>query len=311
MSRTSEGVRTKRVKFGVAAVAGLIVALGAGFFWVRPSRAQSSGESVDKMWVLDCGVGHSNDMSGWTNEMDVGKPLDIPVSCYLIHHATKGYFLWDTGISDWVTSLPNGWQAGGGALGLHWTRAKTVASQLAGIGVKPSDIHMIGISHTHPDHIGNVEEFPDATVYIQRAEYEYAFTPGAGNPPLQNPPTQPQPSFRPDHPVKLLQGDADVFGDGSVMLIYTPGHTPGHQSCLVHLPKTGWVVLSGDAVHLRENWEFRRIPHFFGMAPELKIETLTSMERLAQIMDSHHAPIWINHDKGDTDKTKHAPEFYD
>ena len=65
---------------------------------------------------------------------------------------------------------------------------------------------------------------------------------------------------RPSIPVTKLEGDRDVFGDGSVTILSTPGHTPGHQSLLVKLPKTGAIVLSGDAVHFRDNWDNRRVP---------------------------------------------------
>ena len=188
-------------------------------------------------------------------------------------------------------------------------------AQLASIGVKPSDIHLIGISHTHPDHIGNVEEFPDSVVYIQRAEYEVMpFTPEFGQSRLYR-------RRRRNLRLRFVRitrsacwkGDADVFGDGSCHAdLHARSHTPGHQSCMVHLPKTGWVItLSGDAVHLRINWDERRIPHFVGMPTIQKLETLTSMQRLADLLTLHSGQIWINHDKGDTEKTKHAPEFYE
>src|SRR5512141_3056582 len=72
-------------------------------------HAQSKAEGVDRLYVLDCGNGHAPDESRrWTPGFNIGKPIDISVSCYLIHNA-QGYFLWDTGISDRVASLPNGW----------------------------------------------------------------------------------------------------------------------------------------------------------------------------------------------------------
>ena len=104
-----------------------------------------------------------------------------------------------------------------------------------------------------------------------------------------------------------MQGDHDVFGDGSVTILSTPGHTPGHQSLLVKLPKTGALVLSGDAVHFRSNWENRRVPS----ANIDKDQTLTSMERIADVLARENAQLWINHDKAQRDTLKMAPEFHD
>ncbi len=286
----------------------MVVAL-AGFFVARASWAQSKEQGVDRLYVLDCGQGHAADQSRWTVGVNVGKPVDISVSCYLIHDA-QGYFLWDTGISDYVASMPNGWLPGNdAATGIHWTRAKTLQSQLATIGVKPTDIRFIGISHTHPDHIGNVESFPTVPILIQKAEFDYYFAPG--KPGVAMPPGDTKPSFSKEHPVDLVQEDRDVFGDGAVMIVYTPGHTPGHESCLVHLQKTGWILLTGDAVHLRDNWDNRRIPYFSSMPPEQKVQTMLSMQRMADLVSFYHAQLWILHDKAQSDKLKHAPEYYE
>ena len=88
--------------------------------------------------------------------------------------------------------------------------------------MKPTDIKFLAVSHTHPDHVGNVEMFPQAMLLVQKAEYEWPNPLGVGR-------------FKPEHPVTKLEGDKDVFGDGSVTIISTPGHTPGHQSLLVKL----------------------------------------------------------------------------
>ena len=281
------------------------------------SVSAQSAQGVDRLYVLDCGVGHAPDESArWTPGFNEGKPIDISVSCYLVHHA-KGYFLWDTGISDHVASLPNGWLPTGDAKkDILWTRSKTLMSQLKEIGVAPSDIVSIGISHTHPDHIGNAELFPHTPILIQKAEYDFFFgtgKPGAPAPPLEAmtlPPGDPTPRFSKDHPMKLIQEDLDVFGDGSVMIIATPGHTPGHDSLLVHLPQTGWILLSGDAVHLQTNWDNRRIPYFSTMPTEQKFETLLSMQRMADLMSFYHAQLWINHDMEQTKKLRHSPQYY-
>jgi N-acyl homoserine lactone hydrolase len=287
----------------------LFVAAVTWFFLSSACWAQSSGKGIDRLYVLDCGQGHANDESRWTVGVNIGKPIDISDNCYLIHHS-DGYFLWDTGISDAVASMPDGWlPTNNPATDIHWTRAKTLESQLAAIGVKPSDIRFIGISHTHPDHIGNVELFPQVPILIQKAEYDYYFAPGKEG--ILKPPADAKPTFLKDHPAKLVQEDLDVFGDGSVMIIYTPGHTPGHQSCLVHLPKTGWVLMSGDAVHLQQNWDNRRIPYFATMPAEQRLETQLSMQRMADLISFYHAQLWINHEKPQSDKMKRAPAYYE
>jgi glyoxylase-like metal-dependent hydrolase (beta-lactamase superfamily II) len=265
--------------------------LAAAVFAATLSALPAVAAGVDKLYVLDCGHIAAADQSRWSPGVNVGVPIQLSDNCYLIHHA-QGWFLWDTGLQDALAALPDGVKGANGALTL--TRTKTLAGQLEELGVKPADIKAIGISHTHPDHIGNVEEFPQAMLYVQKAEYEWPAEGGG-------------PRFDPKHPVTLLEGDRDVFGDGAVMIISTPGHTPGHQSLLVRLPKTGAVVLSGDAVHFKDNWDNRRVPPF----NVNKEQSLASLQRIADIMAKEHAQLWINHDKPQTDAQKKPPEFYE
>lgn len=291
----------KRATFIFLIVIGALLPRG---LWAGPPAG-----AADRLYVLDCGLGHAPDESRWTVGVNVGKPIDISVNCYLIHHGNE-YFLWDTGISDAVAAMADGWYPNNNpATDIHWTRAKTLESQLAEIGVKPSDIKFVGISHTHPDHIGNAELFPSVPFLIQKAEYDYYFAPGKNG--IAKPPSDSRPTFSREHPVNLVQEDLDVFGDGSAMIVYTPGHTPGHQSCLVHLARTGWILLSGDAVHLQDNWDNRRIPYFSTMPAEQKLQTQLSMQRIADLMAFYHAQLWINHEKAQSDKQKHAPAYYD
>jgi glyoxylase-like metal-dependent hydrolase (beta-lactamase superfamily II) len=207
-----------------------IAALAVLLFSVAGASAQTK-TGVDKLYILNCGEGVAGDISRWSPGVNVGKPMDFVDNCYLMHH-TQGWLLWDTGITNAITALPDG-QAPGDPRATHWRRPKTLASQLDQLAVKPADIKFLAISHTHPDHIGNVELFPTSMLLVQKAEYEWPLPFGVGR-------------FKPEHPVTKLEGDYDVFGDGSVTLISTPGHTPGHQSLLVKLPKTGALVLSGS-----------------------------------------------------------------
>jgi len=251
-----------------------------------PAAAQSNG--LERLYVLDCGEAHVADQSRWSPGVNVGKPIDISDNCYLIHHKL-GWMIWDTGVPDSIAAMKE--PAPGPT---PWRRTKTLEAQLTALGVKPADIKYVGISHTHGDHIGNVDLFPAATVLIQKAEYEWAFS-------------NDKKPFNPEHPAQKLEGDHDVFGDGSVTIISTPGHTPGHESLMINLPKTGWIVLSGDVAHFQENYDNRRVP---GMNTD-KEKTVTSMQRVADLVAKYHAQFWINHDAPQTARTRHAPEFYD
>jgi glyoxylase-like metal-dependent hydrolase (beta-lactamase superfamily II) len=247
---------------------------------------------VDKLYILNCGEGVAGDISRWSRGVNVGKPMDFVDNCYLVHHA-QGWLLWDTGVTDAIAAMPEG-QAPADPRMTHWRRPKTLAAQLEGLGLKPADVKYLAISHSHPDHIGNVGLFPQAMLLVQRAEYEWPTPFGAGR-------------FKPEQPVTKVEGDHDVFGDGSVTILATPGHTPGHQSLLVKLPKTGALVLSGDAVHFKSNWENRGIPS----NNTDKDQTLASMQRIADVLAKEKAQLWINHDKAQRDSLKLAPEFYD
>ncbi|WP_027548388.1 N-acyl homoserine lactonase family protein [Bradyrhizobium sp. WSM2254] len=276
---------TPRIKLALVAVA---LALSG-----HAAMAQSEKTGVEKLYVLNCGEGTAGDISRWTPGLNEGKSMDFVDSCYLIKHSSKGWFLWDTGIADAVAAMPNG-LVPADPKAVTWRRPKTLAAQLEQLGLKPDDVKAMAVSHTHPDHTGNVELFPQAMLYVQKAEYDW---PGANN----------EPRFKPSHPVEQLAGDKDVFGDGSVTILSTPGHTPGHQSLLVKLPKTGAVILSGDVVHFKDNWDNRRVP---GMNVN-KDQSAASMQKIADTLAKEKAQLWINHDKAQRDSQKMSPEFYD
>jgi glyoxylase-like metal-dependent hydrolase (beta-lactamase superfamily II) len=256
------------------------------------SAQQSSKPGIERLYVLNCGEGRAGDQSRWSPGVNVGVAFDMVDNCYLIKHQ-QGWLLWDTGVTDAIAALPEGQKPDNPAM-TQWKRPKTLAAQLDQLGVKPSDIKYVAISHTHPDHIGNVEMFPQAMLLVQKAEYEWPNPLGVGR-------------FKPEHPATKLEGDHDVYGDGSVKIIATPGHTPGHQSVLVKLPKTGALLLSGDAVHFKDNWDNRRVPS----QNVDKDKTIASLERMAALIKENNAQLWINHDKPQRDTLKLAPEFYE
>jgi glyoxylase-like metal-dependent hydrolase (beta-lactamase superfamily II) len=271
--------------------------LSAALLAMASACAQAAG-TVERMYVLYCGESTTKDVSAnWSPGVNVGVARDFSDNCYLIKHA-KGWLLWDSGMSDTIAAMPEGMTAASGLLTLYVK--KTLAVQLQALGVAPADISRVAFSHFHSDHVGNANLFTASTLYIQEAEYDAAFGPDAA-----------KFGFAPKYYDKLagnktvkLKGDHDVFGDGSVMIISTPGHTPGHQCLLVHLPKTGAVVLSGDMVHFQDNWDNRRVPaRNFN-----KEQTTESMERVAKLLAEQHAQLWINHDKDQSASVAHAPE---
>ena len=107
--------------------------------------------------------------------------------------------------------------------------------------------------------------------------------------------------------LQLLDGITDVFGDGSVTLFPTPGHTPGSQSLLVHLKQSGFIILSGDVAHSAANLRNDVVPSL----NTDKTASVTSMENVKVMMNRYHAQLFINHDKAQTDTLKILPAFYD
>jgi len=256
------------------------------------------GTGVQRLFVMYCGEAHIPDVSPWSPGFNLGKSVVFSDNCYLIQHG-KDWMLWDSGYPDALADTPDGIV---GARNSRGIRTRTLAAQLAEIGVTPSQITYLAFSHTHGDHVGNANMFATAKLYMQRSEYDAAFGPEPGRYGFV-PATYER--LRNSQVVKL-DGDFDVFGDGSVRIISTPGHTPGHQSLLVRLPQTGAVVLSGDVAHFQENFVNRRAPGFNFNVEQSK----QSMDKIDAILKAEHAQLWINHDSAQSATIDHSPKFY-
>jgi len=215
------------------------------------------------------------------------------------------WLLWDTGVPQSTLNDPNGWSTLPKLIVYHLD--KSITDQLAAIGLKPDDITYVAISHTHGDHIGNVSLFPNSTVLMQRPEYEWISSPDGTNDNVNQLKALARKLLGAPKHLKLLDGDTDVFGDGSVTLVSTPGHTPGHQSLLIHLRKSGFIILSGDVVHLQENFEKNTVPSL----NTDKAASIASMARIRRMMATYKAKLFINHDKAQSDTLKLLPAFYD
>jgi len=254
--------------------------------------------SVERIYVINCGENHVTDLSRWTPGVHVGEPAVFSNHCYLIRHA-KGLMLWDSGNPDRLAALANGLAAPNGLITAYMR--KPLADSLREIGVKPGDIQHFAMSHSHGDHSGNANLFGASTLYMQSIEYDAVFGP---EPQKYNFIAANFEKLRGARVVKL-NGDHDVFGDGSVLIKSTPGHTIGHQSLFVRLPKTGPVLLSGDMTHLMENWQAKRSPWFnFDL-----VQSTRSMNEMEQFMALTGAKLWINHDGAQNAAILKAPAF--
>jgi glyoxylase-like metal-dependent hydrolase (beta-lactamase superfamily II) len=262
------------------------------------SSKKEESASVDRMYVIPCGENHTNDVSRWTPGVNVGKPAQFADNCYLIRHA-QGLMLWDSGNPDRLAALPNGLTNPQGTITAFMR--KPLAESLKEIGVTPADIQHFAMSHSHGDHSGNAGLFAASTIYMQEAEYNAVFGP------------EPQKyGFLPANFEKLrgakfvkLNGDHDVFGDGSVLIKSAPGHTPGHQVLFVRLPQRGPVLLSGDMVHLQYSWDNNVVPSFNFSVPQ----SLATIESMKAFVKQQGAQIWINHDMEQGKAIPKAPAF--
>ena len=259
---------------------------------------------AEKLYRLDCGHSLANDESVWTPGENVGRSIEFSSTCWLLKRGNE-WLLWDTGVPEAALNDPKGWSTLPKLIVYHLD--KTLTAQLAEIGLKTSDVTYVALSHTHGDHIGNVRLFPDSTVLMQQAEYSWISSPDGPNDNVNELKALARKLLGTPKHLQLLDGDTDVFGDGSVTLVSTPGHTPGSQSLLVHLRNSGFIMLSGDVVHLEENFEKNIVPSL----NTDKAASIASMDKVRRIMATYQAKLFINHDKAQADTLKLLPAFYD
>ncbi|MDO1451554.1 N-acyl homoserine lactonase family protein [Rhodocytophaga aerolata] len=253
--------------------------------------------AIDRLYLLNGGFAIAPDKSMYTPGKWKGEQITLCCHAYLMKRQDE-WILWDTGIEDDIIHEP------GGKIIAHNIRGivvRTIRSQLADIGIRTEDISKVILSHAHFDHVGNAKLFPSATWHIQYREHEAMFG-------LDYAKYGYLPSLYETlkgAKVKLMKGDYDLYGDGSIKVISTPGHTPGHCSLLVRLPKTGPVMLAGDVAHFTYNLEHHQVP---SMNSDYT-ESLNSMKRVEEIVQEEKARLWLNHDISQMATLPQAPSF--
>ena len=259
---------------------------------------------AEKLYRLDCGHSLANDESVWTPGANAGKSIEFSSTCWLIKKGGR-WVLWDTGVPQATLDDPKGWSTLPKLIVYHLD--KTITGQLAEIGLKTKDIGYVVLSHTHGDHIGNVGLFPDSEIVMQRAEYSWIHSPDGTNENVNQLKALARKLLGTPKHLQLVDGDTDLFGDGSVTLVSTPGHTPGSQSLLVHLKNSGFIILSGDVVHLENNFKENIVPSL----NTDRAMSIASMDKVRRMIATYHAKLFINHDKAQADTLKLLPAFYD
>ena len=281
------------------------LALLAGLAIVATSSA-ALPESM-RLYVFDCGTLNYNNADAYQLKREEVANTDMSIACFLIAHP-KGALMWDAG------AVPDSmWKPTGAPVRLHFTlpdrterdvtMRQPLKAQMAAVGYSPSAIKYLAISHYHWDHIANANDFDGATWIARKSEHDIMF--GSA---------EPERTIRANYN-KLQKAktqiigteDYDVFGDGKVVLKYTPGHTPGHQVLFLDLPKTGKVVIGGDLYHYPEERTLNRVPHR-DFNPQ---QTAVSRSALETFLKMSGATLWIQHDIASNTKLKKSPQFYE
>jgi glyoxylase-like metal-dependent hydrolase (beta-lactamase superfamily II) len=237
--------------------------------------------AVMELWRLDCGS-IDVDLGAFSDTgLFQGQRRNLVASCYLIRNGNR-LLLWDTGLDGALAGKPR--DEDGSEL------KETIVTQLARIGVAPAEVTYVGLSHYHYDHTGQAPDFPNATLLPGKGDWQAI---------------QVRPEFEPRFrrwltgggKIEPVEGDKDVFGDGRVMILKMPGHTPGHQALLVRLA-SGPVLISGDQYHFTENRKVGGVPSF----NTDRADTLASHDRFEKLAANLKAKVIIQHEPRDVAK---------
>jgi glyoxylase-like metal-dependent hydrolase (beta-lactamase superfamily II) len=278
-------------------LAGVLVAAAVAASGADAQRAAPTLTSP-RIYVFENGTISGLDPALFNFKREELKQVDFVNSAYLIVHP-RGTVMVDSG------AVPDSHFKGDGSPVVEGvvTADKPVLPQLRAAGYEPRDITYFVLSHYHSDHTGNANAFANATWIVQKAERDYMFG------------DKPEGIIQPDTyselrnaKTKILNNeDFDVFGDGTVVVMATPGHTPGHQVVAVKLANRGTVVLAGDLYHYPEERATGRTPSF-EFAPE---QSKVSRARVEKYVGDNRAQLWIEHDAATHAALPKSPAYVD
>lgn len=257
--------------------------------------------TAKRLWALDS---PTFTVEAHTLMYGLSGELTIPLPAYLIEHA-RGLVLFDTGVVPRAIDDPESVYGDlARFIQLRGQPEQRLDRQIEALGYKLSDVTHVIASHAHFDHTGGLYLFPDAKLYAGAGELRHAYWPepiGAGF--FRTADLDPTRGFKWHH---IPGVDVDLFGDGSLVVLFTPGHTPGELSLLVRLPSRNFL-LTGDTVHLRAALEGEiHFPVDTDTAAAVR-----SLQRIKLLRDTADATVWITHDPEDWAELGHAPYCYE
>jgi glyoxylase-like metal-dependent hydrolase (beta-lactamase superfamily II) len=256
----------------------------------KKETASSDVKSAIKMYRLNGGTVKVNNLQIFSQgDLYEGQTKQFANSYFVIEHP-KGKLVWDTGLPDGLVgkepfTSPDG--------NFTVSRKAVARAQLRAIGLDAQEIDYLALSHTHFDHTGSVSSFKNATWLVQKKEYIHAKSEEI----QKNNPDQYK-AIKDLTKIQIINGDHDVFGDGTVVIKSSPGHTPGHSTLFVDLA-SGPVLLSGDLYHFNENREGQVVPSFNTSVEETK----ASMEAFEAFAKTKNATVILQHELQDFSET--------
>jgi glyoxylase-like metal-dependent hydrolase (beta-lactamase superfamily II) len=251
-----------------------------------------------RLYIFDCGTIHTTNADAYSLKKDEVGSTEMSIPCLMVAHP-RGTLMWDNGDIPDSAFKPGGGPAQAGVV----TQAKPLLPQLAAVGYAPRDITYLAMSHYHGDHVANANAFAGSIWLVRKVERDRMFS----DVPIPRSDPANYALLKNSKTVIIDKDEYDVFGDGSVIIKSTPGHTPGHQSLFLKLAKTGPVVLSGDLYHYPEERTLNRLP----VAEFNKEQTAASRADLEIFLKKTGAQLWIQHDILGNAKLKKAPAWYE
>jgi N-acyl homoserine lactone hydrolase len=224
-----------------------------------------------------------------------------PIQCFLVEHPSAGPVLIDTGFHASVAVKPRSNLGRLGALlyrDIDMRPEQTAVAQLRAMGIQASDVKAVIMTHFHPDHASAISDFPDATFLVSDVEWEAATEGGQRQGYMQ-------PQFDHGFDYRLVDFDSedansfsgfarslDVFGDGSVRLVFTPGHTLGHMSVVLQTA-SGEVLVAGDAIFMHKTLDDDHLP---AMLPDEHLFRRSLREIRQYVKETPNALVIPGHD---------------